>query len=142
MVNIQQNTSRSARVGDDLIAKSKEIQALGAFDSTDRSDALDLLGFKQQLVFATHSVAFPFHPSSKPSELRYGAARAHNRHMVDFCSDDERLSVGIVPLDDLVSSSRGGVGIDNGLKAIWVPHRAPIDRSPGHVELEPFGNTG
>ena len=89
-------------LGDDLIAKSKEIQALGAFDSTDRSDALDMLGFKQQLVFATHSVAFPFHPSSKkPSELRYGAARAHNRHMVDFCSDDERLlGVGIVPLDD------------------------------------------
>ena len=52
-------------LGDDLIAKSKEIQALGAFDSTDRSDALDLLGFKQQLVFATHSVAFPFHPSKK-----------------------------------------------------------------------------
>ena len=128
-------------LGDDLIAKSKEIQALGAFDSTDRSDALDLLGFKQQLVFATHSVAFPFHPSSKkPSELRYGAARAHNRHMVDFCSDDERLlGVGIVPLDDpeyaLVEAEWA---IDNGLKAIWVPHRAPIDRSPGHVELEPF----
>ena len=61
-------------LGDALIAKSKEIQALGAFDSMDRSDALDLLGFRQQLVFATHSVAFPFHPSSKPSELRYGAA--------------------------------------------------------------------
>ena len=128
-------------LGDDLIAKSKEIQALGAFDSTDRSDALDLLGFKQQLVFATHSVAFPFHPSSKkPSELRYGAARAHNRHMVDFCSDDERLlGVGIVPLDDPeYALAEAEWAIDNGLKAIWVPHRAPIDRSPGHVELEPF----
>ena len=52
-------------LGDELIAKSKEIQALGAFTRADRTTALDMLGFKKQLVFATHSVAFPFHPSSK-----------------------------------------------------------------------------
>ena len=52
-------------LGDELIAKSKEIQALGAFTRSDRTTALDMLGFKKQLVFATHSVAFPFHPSSK-----------------------------------------------------------------------------
>ncbi|MCZ6640442.1 MAG: hydrolase, partial [Gammaproteobacteria bacterium] len=89
-------------LGDKLIESSKEIQALGAFTSSDRSTALDLLGFKKQLVFATHSVAFPFHPSSKkPENLRYGATRAHNRHMAEFCADDDRLmGVGIVPLDD------------------------------------------
>ncbi|MCH1557259.1 MAG: hypothetical protein L7T26_13655, partial [Pseudomonadales bacterium] len=76
-------------MGDDLIAKSKEIQALGAFNKDDRTAALDMLGFKKQLVFATHSVAFPFHPSQKKDpNLRYGATRAHNRHMADFCSDD------------------------------------------------------
>ena len=32
-------------LGDRLIESSKEIQALGAFDSADRSKALDLLGF-------------------------------------------------------------------------------------------------
>ena len=37
-------------LGDRLIAESKEIQALGAFNSADRSDALDMLGFKKQLV--------------------------------------------------------------------------------------------
>ena len=128
-------------LGDRLIAESKEIQALGAFNSADRSDALDMLGFKKQLVFATHSVAFPFHPSSKKSpQLRYGAARAHNRHMLDFCSDDERLlGVGIVPLDDpALALSEAKWAIDNGLNAIWVPHRAPIGVSPGHVDLEPF----
>ena len=52
-------------LGNDLIAKSKEIQALGAFNKDDRKVAMDMLGFKKQLVFATHSVAFPFHPSSK-----------------------------------------------------------------------------
>src|SRR6185503_19347633 len=52
-------------LGDRLIESSKEIQALGAFNSADRRTALDLLGFKKQLLFATHSVAMPFSPSSK-----------------------------------------------------------------------------
>lgn len=128
-------------LGDQLIESSKEIQALGAFNKSDRSKALDLLGFKKQLVFATHSVAFPFHPSSKLSpELRYGATRAHNRHMADFCSDDDRLmGVGIVPLDDPASAIRElDFALENGMQAIWVPHRAPIGIAPGHVELEGF----
>lgn len=128
-------------LGDDLIAKSKEIQALGAFNKADRSMALDLLGFKKQLVFATHSVYLPFSASSKiPSRLRYGAARAHNRHMVDFCADDDRLmGVGIVPLDDPEHALEEATwAIENGIEAIWVPHRAPIEISPGHVDLDPF----
>ena len=128
-------------MGDELIARSKEIQALGAFNREDRSAALDLLGFEKQLVFATHSVAFPFHPSSKkPLKLRYGATRGHNRHMAEFCADDERLmGVGIVPLDDPAHAiAEAEWCIEAGLEAIWVPHRAPIDRAPGHVELEGF----
>src|SRR6516162_9713876 len=86
-------------LGDKLIESSKEIQALGAFDRTERSEAMTMLGFKKQLVFATHSVALPFSPSSKIApRLRYGAARAHNRHMAEFCSGDPRLmGVAIVP---------------------------------------------
>lgn len=128
-------------LGDKLIEQSKEIQALGAFDAGDRTTALDLLGFKRQLVFATHSVAFPFHPSSKkPLDLRYAATRAHNRHMADFCGEDARLlGVGIVPLDEPTMAMRElEFALDLGMKAIWVPHRAPFDRSPGHVDLEPF----
>lgn len=128
-------------LGDKLIESSKEIQALGAFNKSDRTVAMDLLGFKKQLVFATHSVAFPFHPSSKkPTELRYGATRAHNRHMADFCSDDDRLmGVGIVPLDDPKFAIKElETALREEIEAIWVPHRAPINISPGHVELEPF----
>lgn len=128
-------------LGDALIEKSKEIQALGAFNSGDRTQAMDLLGFKKQLVFATHSVAFPFHPSSKkPINLRYGATRGHNRHMAEFCASDDRLmGVGIVPLDDPPHAiAEAKWCIEQGLEAIWVPHRAPIDRAPGHVEFEPF----
>ena len=136
-----EHVAEQIALGDQLIETSKEIQALGAFNSEDRSVAMDLLGFKKQLVFATHSVAFPFHPSSKkPADLRYGATRAHNRHMVDFCSNDDRLmGVGVVPLDDPARAiEEAKWAIDNGLKAIWVPHRAPIGHAPGHVDLEPF----
>lgn len=128
-------------LGDDLIAKSKEIQALGAFNKDDRKVAMDMLGFKKQLVFATHSVAQPFHPSSKISpELRYGATRAHNRHMIDFCSDDDRLmGVGVIPLDSPADAMKElELALEGNLEAIWVPHRSPINIAPGHIELEPF----
>ncbi|MGZ0191801.1 MAG: amidohydrolase family protein, partial [Acidimicrobiales bacterium] len=79
-------------LGDQLIAESKEIQALGAFDRDDRSVAMDMLGFKKQLVFATHSVVTPFHPSTNlPDDVRYGATRAHNRAMSEFVANDSRL---------------------------------------------------
>jgi len=128
-------------LGDRLIEKSKEIQALGAFDGADRRKAMDLLGFKKQLVFATHSVAMPFSPSSKlDPKLRYGGARAHNRHMSAFCAEDERLmGVAIIPLDDaeLAIAELEWV-LKSNLKAVWVPHRSAGDKSPGHVSLDPF----
>ncbi len=128
-------------LGDELIRSSKEIQALGAFDKHDRTIAMDMLGFARQLVFATHSVVLPFHPSSKkPSRLRYGATRAHNRHMADFCADDDRLmGVAVVPLDDPPEAiAELDRVLEEGHKAVWVPHRAPIGFAPGHVDLEPF----
>jgi len=128
-------------MGDALIEKSKEIQGLGAFNREDRTTAIDLLGFAKQLVFATHSVAMPFSPSSKlDPALRYGAARAHNRHMADFCGADARLmGVAVVPLDD---PEQAMTELENalrlGLEAVWIPHRPCGDRSPGHVDLDPF----
>ncbi len=128
-------------LGDKLIEQSKEIQALGAFDGRERSKAMDMLGFKKQLVFATHSVAMPFSPSSKIAPaLRYAATRAHNRHMVEFCGDDARLmGVAIVPLDEPeLAIAELDYVIESGLKAVWVPHRPAGDKSPGHIALEPF----
>ncbi len=140
-----QHRAELVALGDDLIRSSKEIQALGAFDSAERSVALDLLGFKKQLVFATHSVALPFSPSGKlDPTLRYGAARAHNRHVTEFCSVDDRLlGVAIVPLDDpdmaIVELDRLIAGAAHtGVDAVWVPHRACGDKSPGHIAFDPF----
>jgi len=136
-----EHVAAQVALGDGLIAASKEIQALGAFTGADRSTALDMLGFRKQLVFATHSVAFPFSASSKLSpELRYGAARAHNRHMADFCAADDRLmGVAIVPLDEpqLAMAELERV-LGEGLAAAWVPHRPPGERAPGHVDFDPF----
>lgn len=127
-------------LGDRLIERSKEIQGLGAFDPVDRIRALDLLGFAKQLVFATHSLRMPFDPSSRlDPRLRYGAARAHNRHMAAFCSHDARLmGVACIPLDDpALALAELQWSIDNGLQAAWVAHIAAGGRSPGHVDLEP-----
>lgn len=128
-------------LGDRLIEASKEIQALGAFNSGDRSKAMDMLGFRKQLVFATHSVAMPFSPSSRlDPRLRYGAARAHNRHMDDFCRADDRLmGVAVIPLDDpALAMAELDQVMASGLEAVWIPHRPCGDRSPGHVDLDPF----
>ncbi len=128
-------------LGDQLIAQSKEIQALGAFDRDDRSVALDMLGFRKQLVFATHSVATPFSPSRKLSnDVRYGATRAHNRAMSEFCADDDRLmGVGIVALEDPdLALLELEFALTAGLEAIWVPHHPAGERSPGHVDLARF----
>jgi predicted TIM-barrel fold metal-dependent hydrolase len=128
-------------LGDELIRSSKEIQALGAFDGHERSQALDMLGFKRQLVFATHSVATPFSPSSRITpEVRYGATRAHNRHMADFCAHDPRLmGVAIIPLDDpALAIAELDFVLASNLKAVWVPHRPCGDKSPGHVDFDPF----
>ncbi|MFK7916845.1 MAG: amidohydrolase family protein [Ilumatobacter sp.] len=128
-------------LGDRLIAESKEIQALGAFDRDDRSVAMDMLGFKKQLVFATHSVATPFSASSKlPDELRYGATRAHNRAMRDFVAHDDRLmGVAVIPLNNPdLAVAEVEFALESGLEAVWVPHHPAGERSPSHVDLWPF----
>ena len=136
-----EHVAAQVALGDRLISASKEIQALGAFDSTDRVTALDMLGFRKQLVFATHSVAMPFSASSRlDPTLRYGAARAHNRHMADFCRADARLiGVAVVPLDEPdLAIAELEFALEAGLGAAWLPHRPCGGRSPGHVDFDPL----
>ena len=136
-----EHVAAQVALGDKLISASKEIQALGAFNSADRVTALDMLGFEKQLVFATHSVAMPFSASSKlEPTLRYGAARAHNRHMADFCRADARLiGVAVVPLDEPdLAIAELEFALEAGLGAAWLPHRPCGGRSPGHVDFDPL----
>ena len=80
----------------------KNWNATGSFLKEDRSKALDLLGFKSQLVFNTFWNAYLVRlEHGGDVELAYGVARAHNRATLDFCSVDGRLlASGYVPLMD------------------------------------------
>jgi predicted TIM-barrel fold metal-dependent hydrolase len=80
----------------------KNWAALGAFDPADRSRALELLGFRSQLVFSTYSHLGMIQTHETPRmepEVLYGMVDAHNRGMIEFCASDERLlPVGFVAL--------------------------------------------
>ena len=126
-------------LGDGLIAQSKEIQALGAFDGRHRSQALDMLGFKKQIIFATLSARAPF--STKLStRVKYGAVRAHTRAMTAFCGDDERLmGMACISLDDPdLAVQELEFALQSGMGGIWVPHRICGDKSPGHPDFDAF----
>lgn len=124
-------------LGDELISGPKGYMALGAFNTAERSQALDQLGFQKQLVFATFSAGTSFR--SKGLE-QYQTARAHNRGMAAFCKGDPRLlGVALVPLDDpQLAVEELEHALSLGLKAAWVPHRPAGGRSPGHNDLDPF----
>jgi predicted TIM-barrel fold metal-dependent hydrolase len=126
-------------LGDSLISGPKGYAALGAFNSAERTQALDMLGYHKQLVFATFSTG-PAFALQRAIEDRYAAARAHNRAMADFCGKDKRLhGVAALPLD---VSALALIELENiirlGLKAVWIPHRPCGGRSPGHTDLDPI----
>ena len=126
-------------LGDGLIAGPKGYEALGAFSSSERSQALDQLGFERQLVFSSFSPGVVFSDRLDP-ELVYGGCRAHNRAMAEFCAADERLlGVAAISLDDpdrAVAEFEAVLAEGHG--AVWVPHRSAGGRSPGHSDLDPF----
>jgi predicted TIM-barrel fold metal-dependent hydrolase len=109
---------------------------LGAFDPVERSRALDLLGFDKQLVFSTFSPG-QFLYSEDP-DLRWGGDRAHNRAMVDFCSQDSRLlPVALVPLDDPQrAAAEVAACIADGIAAVHVTHDAPKEKSYTHPDYD------
>jgi len=128
-------------LGNDLTRGPKWHDALGAFSGSERSTALDLLGFKRQVVFSSFCARLIF--EAEPLEIRYGAARAHNRSMAEFCAGDRRLiGVAMVPLDD---PERALAEIQHahelGLGAVWIATDAPGGRSPGHPLHDPLWAT-
>jgi len=98
--------------------------ALGAFNGQERTLALDLLGFKRQVVFSSFCARLTF---EAPLDARYKIARAHNRAMAEFCSADPRLiGVAMVPLDD-PESARAEIAhaLGLGLGAVWIAADPP-----------------
>jgi len=118
----------------------KNWSALGSFVAADRPRALDLLGFRSQLVFNTflnqRLAALEHQPDL---DLCYGTARAHNRAMVEFCRADPRLlATGYVPLADFERArAMAEEAIAMGAAALLVASRCPAKHSPSHTGLFP-----
>ena len=112
---------------------AKGWSALGAFDRAERTRALDLLGFARQLVFSTFA---PTQFSGEDMELAYGGARAHNRALADFCSEDSRLiAVGMVPWGDPERAAlETEEAIRLGCGAVLLASAPSGDRSPTHPD--------
>ncbi|MGH7821596.1 MAG: amidohydrolase family protein, partial [Candidatus Binatia bacterium] len=118
----------------------KNWAAMGSFLREHRPRALDLLGFRSQLVFNTFlSKQFVDLEHTMEPGYVYGVAQAHNRAMVDFCSIDRRLlPTGYVPLGAFERArSTAEEAIRLGCKAILVPSACPRGHSPSHVALFP-----
>jgi predicted TIM-barrel fold metal-dependent hydrolase len=124
----------------DEIMLRKNFAATGSFLAEDRPRALELLGFSSQLLFNTfHNSRLHDWEHGDDLDLAYGAARAHNRGMLEFCADDPRLlPTCYVPLADLDRAAAMATEvIDAGAAALLVASGCPRGHSPSHVGLDP-----
>ena len=124
----------------DEIMNRKNFAATGSFIAEDRARALDLLGFASQLVFNTfHNRRLRDWEHGDDAELAIGAARAHNRGLVEFCAADPRLlPTCYVPLADLdLAPTMADEAIAMGAAAILVASACPPAHSPSHIGLDP-----
>ncbi len=128
-----------ARDEEELLLR-KNWAAIGSFLKEDRPRALDLLGFRSQLVFNTFvNGKLLAAERGEDVDFAYGFARAHNRSMVDFCSVDRRLlGTGYVPLRDFARArAMAEEVIASGCRALLVASGCPRGHSPSHRGLDP-----
>ncbi len=131
------NPQRRAKAEAEIML-TKNWSALGSFIAKDRPRALDLLGFKSQLVFNTFTNDYLYDAEHKDDvEFAYGLARAHNRAMLEFCAVDPRLlATAYVPLADFEKSRAiAQESIEMGAKALLVASGCPKGHSPSHTGL-------
>jgi predicted TIM-barrel fold metal-dependent hydrolase len=137
---VQQHRSDDYRsVEADEIMLRKNYAATGSFLPEDRGRAVDLLGFESQLMFNTfHNRRLRDWEHSGDLELAYGAARAHNRGMVEFCSADRRLlPTCYVPLVDFDrAAAMAEENVELGASALLIASSCPPGHSPSHRSLD------
>ncbi len=116
----------------------KSWDAYGAFHADDRRRALDLLGFRSQLVFSTFA---PTQSEAAPDvDVSYAASRALSRGIVEFCSADPRLlPATFIPLtlpERAIAEVR--FALDAGVKGVTISPLPPATHSITHPSLHPF----
>jgi predicted TIM-barrel fold metal-dependent hydrolase len=122
------------------VMNRKNFAATGSFLPEDRPRVLDMIGVRSQLVFNTfHNSRLYEWEHGDDLDLAYGAARAHNRGMIEFCSVDPRLlATCYVPLADFDrSEAMAGEAIEMGAAALLVASGCPAGHSPSHIGLDP-----
>jgi len=127
------------------VMNRKNFAATGSFLAEDRPRVLDFIGVDSQLLFNTfhNSRLYEWeHPDEHGRidlDLAYGAARAHNRGMTEFCSVDDRLlATCYVPLVDFErSEAMAGEAIEMGAAALLVASGCPAGHAPSHRSLDP-----
>ncbi|MFN3256198.1 MAG: amidohydrolase family protein [Ilumatobacter sp.] len=127
------------------VMNRKNFAATGSFLPEDRPRVLDFIGVDSQLMFNTfhNSRLYQWeHPGPDGGvdlDLAYGAARAHNRGMTEFCSVDDRLlPTCYVPLADFDrASAMATEAIEMGAAALLVASGCPAGHSPSHRSLDP-----
>ncbi|MEO1059719.1 MAG: amidohydrolase family protein, partial [Actinomycetota bacterium] len=121
------------------VINGKNFAAIGSFLPEDRPRALDMLGVSSQLMFNTfHNSRLHMWEHQADLDLAYGAAQAHNRGMVEFCTADRRLlPTCYVPLADFDrAEAMAAAAIEMGAAALLVASGCPAGHSPSHVELD------
>ena len=116
----------------------KSWDAYGAFHAADRRRALDMLGFRSQLVFATFAPTQS--EEARDVDVSYAASRALSRGIVDFCSVDARLlPATFIPLtvpERSIAELR--FALDAGVKGVTISPLPPTTHSITHPSLHPF----
>lgn len=132
---------------DDIFRAAADVEVMlrknyrdhGAWDPSDRSQALDYMGFATQLVFPSMpNTLLEAMEHEAPAELTYDTASAANRAQIAFCSQDPRLlPVAYVPLQDLeLAAPCAGEAIEAGAAALLIPNRMPKDHAQSHVGFD------
>jgi predicted TIM-barrel fold metal-dependent hydrolase len=116
----------------------KSWDAYGAFDKDDRKRALDLLGFRAQLVFSTFA---PLQSEEAADvDTGYAISRALTRGIAEFCSADARLlPVTYVPVtvpERAIEETR--FALDAGMKGVTISPLPPDTHSITHPSLHPM----
>lgn len=149
----RRDPAASARAEQQMMS-DKGWMAMGGFDPAERSQVLDLMGFRAQLVFATFATGMfslrhnPRRYQDKGElasdlDLLYAGCRAQNKAMAGFCAGDERLLA--VAYVSLVDPGRAvdvaEEAIAGGCAAVMVPSTAAGDLAPTHPDLDGFWET-
>ena len=116
---------------------------LGAFDSAERSHALDLFGYSIQWVLPT----FSFHQIAHTEDLDVldAGSRTLNKAMANFCKADERLkAIGYLPLQlgpkkalEIMKQ-----GFEDGCYSFMIDTNEPNDKNISftHPDFDPIWN--